>query len=113
MKYVVTVEDVQRYAQESQDMAAIHLDDEAAKEAGFARPVVHGMYVMGLAQATFLKQHPTKWIYQYTMRFCTPLLVGEEITIHFEGQEQQVTVRVLKEEVVIAEGILYVKELLG
>ena len=71
MKKHITRAEVLRYANASNDKAAIHIDDEIAKKAGFERPIVHGMYVMGLAQSIYLKEHPTQWIVRLFYKIST------------------------------------------
>ncbi len=46
---VVTRDDVRRYADVSGDHNPLHLDDEAARRAGFHGVIAHGMFTMGYA----------------------------------------------------------------
>ncbi len=46
---VVTRDDVRRYADVSGDHNPLHLDDEAARRAGFHGVIAHGMFTMGHA----------------------------------------------------------------
>lgn len=110
MKRIITAKEVLRYAHVSKDDAAIHVDEQIAKQAGFERPIVHGMYIMGLAQSLFLQSHPTTWITNYTMRFQQPLLIGEEVTFYFEARHHIIDVFVATETSKIALGTLHVKE---
>ncbi|QPQ35583.1 MaoC family dehydratase [Lysinibacillus sp. JNUCC-52] len=94
MKKTVTAKQVHYYAQVSKDDAAIHINAEAAKQAGFERPIVHGMYLMGLAQSLYMKEHPLKWIVRYNMRFQKPLLIDEEVTFLFIENHTRIEVSI-------------------
>jgi acyl dehydratase len=59
MNIRITAEAVRQYALASKDMAAIHISSEAAAEAGYERPIAHGMFLMGLAQSLYLSKHQT------------------------------------------------------
>lgn len=112
MKKRITVEVIERYANVSKDKAAIHLDVEAARKAGFEKPLAHGMYVMGLAQSLYIEEHPTQWITAYTMKFQKPLYVDTVAIFYFEYSGDSVEVTVTEETGdKIAAGTLLVKEL--
>jgi acyl dehydratase len=112
MKKTVTAKQVQYYAQVSKDDAAIHIHAEAAKQSGFERPIVHGMYLMGLAQSLYIKEHPLKWVVRYDMRFQKPLLIDEEVTFRFIEKHNTIEVSLLtNNNDLIALGFFDVKEL--
>lgn len=112
MKKHITVEAIEKYAAISKDKAAIHLDVDAARKAGFERPVAHGMYIMGLAQSLYIKEHPTQWITAYNMKFQKPLFVDNVAVINFERMEDRVGVAIITETGdKIAAGTFLVKEL--
>ena len=101
-----------RYAAVSKDKAAIHLDVDAARKAGFERPLAHGMYIMGLAQSLYIKEHPTQWITAYNMKFQKPLFVDMVAVFNFERVEDSIEVMVTAETGdKIAAGTFLVKEL--
>ena len=107
----ITTEAVRKYASASQDLAAIHLDKAAAAEAGFQRPIVHGMYLMGLAQSIYIAKHPALWITQYEMKFQKPILVDTIAIFDFEDSECNIKVTVTTEEGdIIASGTFSVEE---
>lgn len=107
----VTREQVLNYAKVSKDQAGIHIDPESAAKAGFQRPVVHGMYVMGLAQSLYLIEHPEHWIVSYSMKFQQPLLIEEEVSFFYNKQQDCIEVSILaKENRSIAIGNFEVKE---
>ena len=112
MKKHITVEAIKKYAAASKDKAAIHLDVDAARTAGFDRPVAHGMYIMGLAQSLYIEKHPTQWITAYNMKFQKPLFVDMIAVFNFERVEDSVEVAITTETGdKIAAGTFLVKEL--
>lgn len=112
MKRRITVEAIEHYANVSKDKAVIHLNVDAARAAGFDQPLVHGMYVMGLAQSLYIEEHPTHWITAYKMKFQKPLFVDMVAIFNFERVEDSVEVAVTTENGdKIAAGTFLVKEL--
>ncbi|MEC0240272.1 MaoC family dehydratase [Paenibacillus dokdonensis] len=111
MKKRITYEAIRKYSAASKDMADIHLDTEAAAMAGFKRPIVHGMYIMGLAQSLYLREHPAQWITTFDMKFQKPLLVDSVVSFDFVDSDGHIHVTVTDETgEVAASGILSVKE---
>lgn len=111
MEKRITAEAIRQYADASQDMAAIHLDADAAAKAGFKGPIAHGMYLMGLAQSIYIAKHPALWITQYNMKFHNPALVDTVETFAFEDCGSHIQVIVTAETGdVIASGAFSVKE---
>ncbi|WP_211746263.1 MaoC family dehydratase [Paenibacillus sp. Marseille-Q4541] len=110
MKKRITYEAIHRYAAASKDTADIHVDAESAASAGFKRPIVHGMYIMGLAQSLYLLEHPEQWITTYKLKFLNPLLVDSEVIFDFEGTGDDILVTISGEDgELIATGALSVK----
>lgn len=111
MKKLITHKAILQYAVASKDMADIHLDAEVASRAGFKRPIVHGMYIMGLAQSVYMTEHPTQWITTYDMTFHKPLLIDSIAIFDFVASDCNIQVTVTTERgEVIAKGIFSVKE---
>ncbi|BFH62854.1 MaoC family dehydratase [Paenibacillus azoreducens] len=111
MKKRITASAIRQYAAASGDAAAIHLDDKAAAEAGYERPIAHGMYIMGLAQSLYLAEHRSHWITACSMRFQKPLLADTMASFDFKESEDQIRVTVTSETgEVIAAGSFSVKE---
>lgn len=107
---LITDEVIRQYATASQDKAKIHFDAEFALRAGFKRPIVHGMYIMGLAQSLYITEHPTQWITTYDMIFHKPLLVDSIATFIFEACDDNIKVTVTEDTSgVIASGTFSVK----
>ncbi|NBC70368.1 hypothetical protein GT003_15310 [Paenibacillus sacheonensis] len=105
MNKTITMEAIRHYAAASNDTAAIHHDPEAAKRAGFERPIAHGMYIMGIAHAMYMRKHPARWIRSTQMTFLSPLLSDTSVRLEFECSQEEVRVTVIGENgEVIAKG---------
>ncbi|GIO31049.1 MULTISPECIES: MaoC family dehydratase [Paenibacillus] len=103
MNIRITAEAVRQYALASKDVADIHLSREAAAKAGYERPVVHGMYLMGLAQSLYLADHREMWITSCAMKFLKPLFADSVAAFDFkayDGGEVRVTVTAESGEIV-------------
>ena len=80
LERVVTREDVQKYADASGDQNPLHLNDDAAKAAGFPGVIAHGMYTMSHL-ATFI----VRWagdvsaLTRLRVQFRAPVFAGETI----------------------------------
>lgn len=111
MRKRITDEAIRQYASASKDTAEIHLDAEAAACAGFKRTIAHGMYIMGLAQSLYIREHPEKWITTYELKFLNPLYVDSEVTFDFEDTGGHILVTISGENGEwIASGTMSVKE---
>lgn len=97
MRKCITAEAIRQYAATSQDLAAIHLDEDAAAEAGFKRPIAHGMYLMGLAQSLYIEAHQAQWITQYDMKFHKPIEVDNVVIFDFSEDDCMVKVTLTTE----------------
>lgn len=111
MKRRITAEAIRQYALVSKDESAIHLNTDSAASAGFKRPIVHGMYIMGLAQSLYIREHPQQWITTYTVRFINPLYVDSDVVFDFKDTNGEIIVTVTGEDgELIASGTLTAKE---
>jgi acyl dehydratase len=72
------------YRQASRDYMPIHVDPDVARDAGFDRPISHGLNTFGLACRAILKQfaprHPEA-IASMATRFAAPAFPGDTIRI--------------------------------
>ncbi len=72
------------YRQASRDYMPIHADPEIAREAGFTRPISHGLNTFGLACRAALKilaqRHPEKLV-SMAARFAAPAYPGDTIRV--------------------------------
>ncbi len=80
------LKDLVKYAGASGDFNEIHYNYEVAKQAGFERPIVHGMLTMALCikRATKEKKISYSHIKKVKAKFLTPILVEEEIEFKVE-----------------------------
>lgn len=77
------------FAAASGDHNPLHLDPEAARRAGFERPLVHGMLTMALAGRLFTQQLGPGCVRQLHTRFAGVALVGDEIELAATLQREQ------------------------
>jgi acyl dehydratase len=77
---VVTREDVGAYASASGDRNPLHLDDAAARAAGFDGVIAHGMFTMGhLASAVGAWAGDGAFVRRMRVQFRAPVAMGETI----------------------------------
>jgi acyl dehydratase len=74
------------YRQASRDFMPIHADPEIARQAGFERPISHGLNTFGLACRAALKhfapRQPEKLV-SMSVRFAAPAYPGDTIRVEF------------------------------
>jgi acyl dehydratase len=93
----VTETDLTTFADWSGDRNPIHLDPAAAKAAGFAAPVAHG--VLGLALATGLAsrmeltRESLVALVGLTWRFAQPVYPGDQLVLHLKVASRRITAR--------------------
>jgi acyl dehydratase len=81
----VTQGDLVRYAGAARDFNAIHYDASAARAAGFAGPIAHGMLTLGRLLALLLDARGLAALGGVSCRFTGPAVVGS--TLSFEVEE--------------------------
>jgi acyl dehydratase len=80
LRRVVTREDVRAYAEASGDRNPLHLDDEAARSAGFDGVIAHGMFTMGhMSTAVVSWVEDAAAVTAITAQFRAPVPMGVEI----------------------------------
>jgi acyl dehydratase len=90
----------------SGDYNPIHADPDAAKKAGFDRPILHGLCTLGVATrsilTTFAKGAPEK-LKSLSVRFSRPVYPGETIRTEFfpSGDEIRFRSRVVERDLVV------------
>lgn len=72
---------VAAYAEIMRDFNPIHLDPEAAAKAGLGDTVVHGMMLVGIAEACLLQHWPHYRLAQSRTRFLSPVLASEGLVL--------------------------------
>lgn len=78
----ITEKMVRDYAKVSQDLNPIHMSIEAAKQAGYAQKLVHGMLTMAISTRLISPLLSETWMIQsYQMKLIAPLYVVDQLTI--------------------------------
>jgi acyl dehydratase len=87
---VVTMDDVRAFADVTGDDNPIHIDEEAGRASRFGRPVVHGVYILGLASKVLGRDFPGPGSIAVALsaKFLRPVPVGEEVTIEVKVAEK-------------------------
>jgi acyl dehydratase len=76
----ITMAQVMDFAAASGDSNLVHLSEEAARAAGLAGPVLHGMIVAGRFEMFVERMHGYE-IAELQVRFIRPVPVGSALTI--------------------------------
>lgn len=76
----ITMAQVMAFAAASGDSNPVHLSEDAARAAGLAGPVLHGMIIAGCFE-TFLERMEGYEIAELQVRFVRPVPVGSALTI--------------------------------
>jgi acyl dehydratase len=85
-RWTVTREAVVRYAGASLDFNAIHLDNDAARDAGYDGVIAHGMLTMGRALSAVAGDVGPLAITSCSGRFAAPALAGSTLSTRVTGQ---------------------------
>lgn len=85
-RWAVTREDLVRYAGASLDFNAIHLDDDAARDAGYDGVIAHGMLTMGRALSAVADAVGPTTLSRCFGRFAAPALAGSSLTTRITEQ---------------------------
>ncbi|MGB3544510.1 MaoC family dehydratase [Rubrivirga sp.] len=86
----LTMDDVRSFADVTGDDNPIHIDEDAGKASRFGHPVVHGVYVLGLASKVLGRDFPGPGSIAVSLsaKFLRPVPVGEEVTIEVKVSEK-------------------------
>lgn len=86
----ISAADVQAFADITGDDNPLHVDAEYAATTRFGRPVVHGVYVLGLASKVLGRDFPGHGSIAVSLaaKFLRPVPVGEEVTIEVRVAEK-------------------------
>jgi 3-hydroxybutyryl-CoA dehydratase len=82
----ITKEDVQKFAEVTEDFCPIHLDEEFAKTTKFGKPISHGLLVSNLLSTIMGMKMPgagTIFLEQ-NVKFLLPTYPGDTITAELE-----------------------------
>lgn len=86
----VPMQDVRTFADVTGDDNPIHIDEEAGRASRFGQPVVHGVYVLGLASKVLGRDFPGAGSIAVSIeaKFLRPVPVGETVTIEVKVAEK-------------------------
>ena len=86
----LTMDDVRAFADITGDDNPIHVDEEAGRASRFGQPVVHGVYILGLASKVLGRDFPGPGSIAVSLsaKFLRPVPVGEEVTIEVKVAEK-------------------------
>ncbi|MED3662016.1 MaoC/PaaZ C-terminal domain-containing protein [Ureibacillus sp. FSL K6-8385] len=93
IRFKVTEQDIESYAELSGDVNPIHLNPEYAKAHGFSGKVAHGMLTMAkvwgiLANEFDNMQFPAV----FRLHFQSPVYVGETVELTIEEEDCSITI---------------------
>ncbi|MBN8588141.1 MAG: MaoC family dehydratase [Rhodothermia bacterium] len=90
MKRTLNMEEVRIFAQVTGDDNPIHIDYEYAQNTPFGKPIVHGVFLMGLVSKALGRDFPGPGSVAVSIetKFLRPVAVGEEVTIEIEILEK-------------------------
>ena len=86
----VTMDDVRIFADVTGDDNPIHVSEEAGAMSRFGKPVVHGVFLLGLASKVLGRDFPGDGSVAVSLsaRFLRPVPVGSEITVEVKVAEK-------------------------
>ena len=88
---VITADDVQTFADITGDDNPIHVDPEyAEKHSRFGKPVVHGVFLLGLISKVLGRDYPGHGSIAVgiSCRFLRPVPVGSEVTVEIKVSDK-------------------------
>ncbi|MFD7906392.1 MaoC family dehydratase [Kitasatospora sp. NPDC059747] len=96
LTHTLTPADVRAYAHAAGDLNPIHLDDHAARAAGFPSAIAHGMHLLALAAEEITDRHaagdPTR-ITALGARFAAPVTPGTPLHLTLHPHDRGTVVR--------------------
>ena len=86
----LTMDDVRTFADVTGDDNPIHIDEAAGAASRFGRPVVHGVFLLGLASKVLGRDFPGSGSIAVSLeaKFLRPVPVGETVTIEVKVAEK-------------------------
>lgn len=90
VKRVITAEDVRVFAEVTGDDNPIHVDEDYAEQTRFGRPIVHGVFLLGIISKVLGRDFPGHGSVAVSIsaRFLRPVPVGSEITVEVKIAEK-------------------------
>lgn len=86
----ISAEDVQTFAQVTGDDNPIHVDPDYARDTRFGKPIVHGVFLLGIISKVLGRDFPGHGSVAVSLsaRFIRPVPVGSEVTIEVKVTEK-------------------------
>ena len=86
----ITMDDVRAFADVTGDDNPINTDEAAGAASRFGKPVVHGVYLLGIASKVLGRDFPGPGSIAVSLsaKFLRPVPVGEEVTIEVKVAEK-------------------------
>ena len=86
----ISAEDVRVFADVTGDDNPLHVDAEYAKTTQFGKPIVHGVFLLGLVSKLLGRDFPGHGSIAVSLsaKFLRPVPVGEEVTIEVKVAEK-------------------------
>ena len=86
----ITAEDVQTFADVTGDDNPIHIDEEAAAQTRFGKPIVHGVFLLGVISKALGRDFPGPGCVAVSLsaRFLRPVPVGSEVSVEVKVAEK-------------------------
>ncbi|WP_457651690.1 MaoC family dehydratase [Rhodocaloribacter sp.] len=90
LQRVITAEEVRAFADLSGDDNPIHVDEEYARGTRFGKPIVHGVYLMGIVSKVLGRDFPGHGSVAVSIscRFLRPVPVDSEVTVEVRVAEK-------------------------
>jgi len=87
---VITAEEVRTFADVTGDDNPIHVDADYARETRFGKPIVHGVFLLGIVSKVLGRDFPGHGsvAVNISCRFLRPVPVGSEITVEVRVAEK-------------------------
>ncbi len=87
---VLTAEDVKLFADLTGDDNPIHIDEEFAETTRFGKPIVHGIFLLGIISKALGRDFPGPGCVAVNIsaKFLRPVPVGSEITVEVRVGEK-------------------------
>ena len=86
----LSMEDVRTFADLTGDDNPIHIDEEYAKGTRFGKPIIHGVFLLGIVSKVLGRDFPGPGSIAVAIscRFLRPVPVGSEITVEVKITEK-------------------------
>lgn len=107
--FIITQEDIQQYAQISNDHNPIHLDEELAQSHGFPSTVAHGLLTMAKAWSIISASLliPTDFPKDYELKFPSPVYADDVIALQVVKMGNRMRIIGKSNNLVVIKGFFY------